>query len=428
MYPFLPNSREEVMKSNAGRVDFQWGVFLRICVGSVLCVVAISPCTAQSLKRGLGANDTSLINSVNATWGYNWSASKPSGNLNGDFMPMFWSGGNWTSKFNTVDSYSNIDYILGFNEPERSDQANMTVANAISQWRTVSDQYGGTSIKLVGPAVSDNAAGRAWLDDFMTQVDSDPNLIVDEVAFHWYGSVSGNATAAANSFLNKVDQYHSNYGRNVWVTEFAGIDFAGNFTSDEMQQWNATFLETALPGLESRDYVTRYAWWNHNNDSRLATKDTYNLWRPTRVGDPYVETLTTGETRDMNGSGLGLQMQYLRGGKLLNGGSDLGNAVGRIYVMSNHDGSLATSQFGGDGDFRLQSWGSIRIEENAKLQKVGANTVTLRNVDIYNDGELQLLGNAGTVEITGPGTNAQGGGKIRCTCLPSEKLVLVNLA
>ncbi|WP_404307487.1 glycosyl hydrolase [Neorhodopirellula lusitana] len=416
------------MKSNAGRVDFQWGVFLRICVGSVLCVVAISPCTAQSLKRGLGANDTSLINSVNATWGYNWSASKPSGNLNGDFMPMFWSGGNWTSKFNTVDSYSNIDYILGFNEPERSDQANMTVANAISQWRTVSDQYGGTSIKLVGPAVSDNAAGRAWLDDFMTQVDSDPNLIVDEVAFHWYGSVSGNATAAANSFLNKVDQYHSNYGRNVWVTEFAGIDFAGNFTSDEMQQWNATFLETALPGLESRDYVTRYAWWNHNNDSRLATKDTYNLWRPTRVGDPYVETLTTGETRDMNGSGLGLQMQYLRGGKLLNGGSDLGNAVGRIYVMSNHDGSLATSQFGGDGDFRLQSWGSIRIEENAKLQKVGANTVTLRNVDIYNDGELQLLGNAGTVEITGPGTNAQGGGKIRCTCLPSEKLVLVNLA
>lgn len=108
-------------------------------------------------------------------------------------------------------------------------------------------------------------------------------------------------------------------------------------------------------------------------------------------------------------------MQYLRGGSLINSGADLGNgAIGRLYAMSNHDGSSATSSFGGDGDFGFQSWGSVRVEENATLRKVGTNTVTWRGIDIYNDGQITLTGGAGsTLVISGSGTNAEGTGSMR---------------
>ena len=46
-------------------------------------------------------------------------------------------------------------YVLGFNEPERPDQANMTVAQAISSWTTISNSFTGTNTKLVSPAVAD---------------------------------------------------------------------------------------------------------------------------------------------------------------------------------------------------------------------------------------------------------------------------------
>lgn len=402
--------------------------WFQVFAAGVLCVLALvfgeSISFAQDVKRGIGAGDGSLANSLNSRWAYDWNYNSPNA-YNGEYVPMFWAGGNLNTKINAIKGYSNVNYVLGFNEPERADQANMTVANAVNQWATISSGFAGTGIKLVSPAVSDTADGRQWLDEFMTAVDADPNLVVDEVAFHWYGSVSNtsangtvtlkNATNTANSFLNKVDQYHTNYGRDVWVTEFAGLDFAGNFTTEEMNEWNATFLKTAIAGLEARDHVTRYAWWNHNNDSRLVSKDSYGQWRPTEVGDHYNSTLLSGDVRDINGSGVGLDMIYLRGGSFVNDGADIGNAFGRIYAMANHDGSNATSQFGGSGDWAQHAWGSVSVEENAIFQKVGTNTVSWRNMDIYHDGTLTLAGgtaNEGTVWIHGEGTNAQGDGKI----------------
>lgn len=387
-----------------------------VCVLIVIAICFGSNATfSQDDKRGLGAGDGFLANSVNSRWAYDWGYQQPNA-YNGEYVPMFWSGGNLNTKINAIKGYSNVNYVLGFNEPERADQADMTVDNAIAQWATISNGFSDTNIKLVSPAVSDNQAGQAWLSEFMTRVDADPNLVVDEVAFHWYGTVNiNNPTATANNFLNRVDKYHTDYGRNVWVTEFAGLDFGNNYTTEQMNDWNATFLQTAIAGLESRSYVTRYAWWNHNDDSRLVTKDSYGLWRPTKVGDHYNSTLLSGESRDMDGSNVGLDMIYLRGGTFFNDGAALGNnAVGRIYAMSNHDGSALTSRIGGSGDWGMHGWGSVRVEENAVLQKVGTNTISWRNMDIYHDGTINLAGgtgNEGTLWIHGSGTNALGTGK-----------------
>ncbi len=395
----------------------QPAIFFALTVLLSVLVALPDRALSQDVKRGLGSKNTSLADAVNSRWAYDWGYQGHSG-YNGEYVPMFWGRQNVESKIDTIKGYGNVNYVLGFNEPERADQANMTVDLAIDRWATISSGFSGTGIKLVSPAVSDNQDGRDWLDDFMTRVDADSNLIVDEVAFHWYGTVNiNNPTGTANGFLSRVDDYYNKYGRNIWVTEFAGLDFGNQYTTQQMNDWNATFLQTAVAGLESRSYVTRYAWWNHNDDSRLVSEDSYGVLRPTKVGDRYYQTLLSGNSRNMNGVGLGTDNQYLRGGSLVNDGAALGdNAVPLIYAMSNHDGSLVASSLGGTGDWGMQAGGSVSIEANSTLRKIGTNTISWRNQDIYNDGLIRLMGgtgNEGTLWIHGQGTNAVGEGQIR---------------
>jgi autotransporter-associated beta strand protein len=376
------------------------------------------------VKRGLGTGSGPMANSVNSRWAYDWNFDSPNAYYS-EYVPMFWSGGNLPNRINAIKGYDNVNYVLGFNEPERPKQANMTVAYALAQWKTICQGFAGTGIKLVSPAVTDNADGRLWLSEFMAGVDADPEMYVDEIAFHWYGTVNiNNPTGGANNFLSRVDQYYNDYGRKVWVTEFAGLDFGDNYTTEQMNAWNTEFLKTAIPGLESRDFVTRYAWWNHNDDSRLVTLDANGLYRPTMIGDYYNKTLlsaslsTSGsrDTQDMNGRGTGLDFIFLRGGEFVNNGAD-GPWVARVFALANHDESEATSDFGGSGDINVAGWGSLTVAENARLRKTGSNTVSMRNLDIYNDGIIQLVGGRFSVGsvlwIHGPGTNAVGTGQLR---------------
>ncbi|WP_419194046.1 glycosyl hydrolase [Novipirellula herctigrandis] len=394
------------------------------CCLTLLFVAAVanhSCLVAQDdVKRGLGAGSSAISNSTNSRWAYNWKHTKIDG-LNGEFVPMFWSGGNLQTKINAIKGYGDTKYVLGFNEPELPTQANMTAENAAAQWKTISDGFAGTDIKLVSPAVSDNQNGRDWLADFMGRV-ADNGARVDEIAFHWYSGIqTSNPTAAANRFLDKVDLYHETYDRPIWVTEFAMLDYGnpGNFTLEQANTANTIFLETAIAGLESRDFVTRYAWWNHNNDSRLVAQDANGLYRPTSMGDKYIPTLVNGDTKDLNGSGTGTDMHYLRGGSLVNNGSDLGNSsVARVYALKNLDGSALSSTFGGSGDWGVINWGSVSVEADATLRKIGAGAVTWRNIDIYNDGKILLAYsnnnvNNGTLKISGSGTNAAGSGTIQ---------------
>ena len=373
----------------------------------------------QDIKRGLGSGGFGLTESINGRWGYNWNYTRPN-SFDGEYVPMLWGGNDIQTKIDAIKGYGDTKYVLGFNEPERPDQANLTVDTAINRWTQISSGFAGTGIKLVSPAVSDTTDGRAWLSDFMQKANAN-SLRVDEIAFHWYGTVNpSDPVGSANSFLSRVDQYHTTYNRKVWVTEFAGIDWNNQYSTATQNQANATFLKTAIAGLESRSYVTRYGWWNFNDDSNLATKDAYDLWRPTVVGDNYNQTLMAGDTKELTGQTQNGDYVYMRGGRIINSGAALtgNNAVGSIYAMSNYDGTLAASSIGGTGDWGASSNGYLRVELNATLRKIGSNEVSLRNMDIYNDGQIRLFDNgngtdSGTLWISGGGTNAVGDGIIR---------------
>lgn len=384
---------------STGRIVVKQTVLIALTLLVPLVFVASS---MADDKRGLGGDDNSLITGINSNWYYNWKLGINPDVAHAEFVPMFWSGGNVnTANVQNIISNSSSEYVLGFNEPERTNQSNMTVATALSKWSEL-QPLRDAGFKLVSPAPSDTADGREWLDDFMAGVDADPNLEVDEIAFHWYGTVNpNNPTGSANSFLNKVDQYWNNYGRPVWVTEFAGIDWAGNYDTATMQEANRVFLETAIAGLESRAHVTRYAWWNHNNDSRLLANGTS---LPTATGEAWIDTIfDNGEQFDINGQSQGDDVFYLRGGELTNTGSSIPLAL--RYV----DASEGTSVISGTSDYGFQNSdpGYLRVRSGSTLWKEGSNTVTLPGTQFINDGNTVIqdgtLQLEGAAQLTGSG-------------------------
>ncbi len=386
-------------------------------------------------KHGAGGGGPEAVNRQNARFYYDWgnnpNVAAMSG-LNGQYMPMLWDRWGVDTRIDRILGYKdqlNVTRILGYNEPERPDQANHNVNDAIWSWKQVTDRVAGTGLKLVSPAVSDTSEGRQWIQQFMNQVnqrnsDNDPtnNLQVDEVAFHWYGNVDpNNVQGSANNFLGAVQWYRDRFNKPVWITEFAGMDWGNNRTTEQQADANRRFLDIVVPELERRSYVRGHMWWQWGLGSSRETqvmevKDGMHV--PSLLGDEYVGTLLPNQGLNLVGQARPDDFIYMRGGSLWNNDASMDpeDGVGHIFALASHDDSFTASFIGGTADWGLRNTGTVYVAENALLRKQDRNTIQFRGNDIRNDGTIRLYGdggNGGTLWIHGPGTNATGDGTVR---------------
>ena len=363
---------------------------------TAVCTAATPLFAANILdsKRGLG--DTSAnygdLQATNAGWYYTWGTGAASpGNYNASFYPMFWSAPSQTTINNSLAL--NPQYILGFNEPDRTDQANMTVAQAISSWTTIANSTNayntahGTSIKLVSPAVDDSSAGQTWLNSFMSQA-STAGLKVDAVAFHWYDDDTTNGSQAAADFEGAVQRYHNNYGKPVFITEFADHDWGGTFSQASMIAANTTMLNIVVPWLDSQSYVLGYSYYNWFSDSATFTTSG-SVLNPTTLGASYDGSIGSGATFDLAGQDLGEHVADLTGGTLTQ------SAAGTVrYINALGNTSFIT---GGINWGLNASTNWVRIQPAATLDKTGSNTITFA-APVANDGVLQIA--AGVLSLS----------------------------
>jgi hypothetical protein len=360
--------------------------------------VALAQPSPNASKRGFGGEWVPISNSLNVNWHYDWGhATTP--DQRGEYVPMAWNGWSVTdpTRFASLISHSS-EYILGFNEPERPDQANMSVATAISLW----PQLMASGKKLVSPAVSDTSEGRAWLSSFMSEIRR-LNYRVDAIAFHWYGDVR--VSSGSTNFLNAVAWYHNNLlddnGNKlpVWITEFGGLDFSGG-ANPVTPAMNQAFMEAVLPVLDSRSYVHRYAWWHWGTPTSLGGGTA--PFTPSELGHYYNgRTYDEGESLTLVGDE-GDDTFYLRGGSLSNTGAT-------TRVIKYVDAISGISEFQGDGRWEQRD-GTLRVRSGATLQKLGTNTVYIANTTTTNDGTL--VAKAGTLEFA-DGTVVGGSGILR---------------
>jgi RNA polymerase sigma factor (sigma-70 family) len=213
-----------------------------------------------SAKKGVAVWSFSGVSQAlaqsKASWYYTWSTTHqgvttPSGV---DFVPMIWGSASVTTAA-LGQAKSAGHYLLGFNEPDRGDQANMSATQALDLW----PQLMATGLTLGSPAVAtggDTAGG--WLDQFMSGTAS-RGYRVDFITLHWYGS-DFTTTSAVNELKSYISAVYNRYHKPIWLTEYALIKFS-NGTSYPNQAQQAAFVTASAKMLGALSYVQRYAWF-----------------------------------------------------------------------------------------------------------------------------------------------------------------------
>ena len=220
----------------------------------VVCIVLFSlPFHAQARnKKGCGGQ-TGNAYKVGAFWAYDWGNGTAVFPGNVEHVPMWWSYyGASQEADNTAAANlkaAGAKSLLTYNEPDHTDQANLTVEYALQGFKQAGIACAAAGLELISPACADDNS--TWMQQFMASVASQ-GLKCDAVAVHSY-------LRNPNAFLNYIDGIHNRYGKNIWITEFAPTDWASPTTVTTTEVQN--FINIVIPGLESRNYVIRYAWY-----------------------------------------------------------------------------------------------------------------------------------------------------------------------
>ncbi len=193
-------------------------------------------------KKGWAGGDSNAHFTFGAKWYYNWTPSSDGGNI--EFVPMVKREGD-ISQLDQLGS-SDLKHLLGYNEPERGDQGNLTIEQGLNLWPKLAELAAKKNIPLGSPAPSSDTRGMAWLTEFMRQAKR-RKLRVDFIAIHWYRSRDA---AAFATWLNELER---TFRLPVWVTEFNG------WSGPEREHYE--FLRAALRNLDHSHHVERYAYF-----------------------------------------------------------------------------------------------------------------------------------------------------------------------
>ena len=281
-------------------------------------------------KKGIAGD---IDSGLNVSWVYDWNISRNS-TANLEYTPIrqnrYWPplDQDWKTRGST--------HLLGYNEPDRPDQANMSVTDAIASWPDLL----ATGLRVGAPAVSDGGLG--WLYDFIAQSDA-AGLRIDYVPVHYYRCY-GNAAdpnGTANQFYNFLKGIYDVVKRPIWITEWNN---GANWTScaDPTAAQQEAAVQAMIDMLENTPFVERYALYNWVEDVRRLKWDDGSL---TAAGVRYRDKVSTVAYRqEMPDSGTGSSARYAFDGDTHDGwgnGQDAMRVGAPVFTAGKYGQSIA---------------------------------------------------------------------------------------
>ena len=234
----------------------------------------------KSAKRGVSFSwhmdeDCALLGPA-VSWSYNWANTPAASQENMyqqygiQFVPMCWNN-NYSAENIAAYYAAHTDkqnYLLGYNEPNLTDQANMTPTQAAANWEDLVTLAKNNNARLISPAMnwgtlSGYSNGVQWLQEFFTKVNPDD---IYGIAVHIYMN-------AAKAALGDLQRYKV-FGKPLWLTEFCAWDGCSSSATQ------CHFMAQCINSLEQDPDLERYAWfiprWNQATESapfmQLITK------------------------------------------------------------------------------------------------------------------------------------------------------------
>jgi hypothetical protein len=228
---------------------------MRLIAALVLSLIAFLLIASE--KKGVGLADLEAADRIHAlrvTWYYTWKPT-PIAGAQAEFVPMIWGGGRTQDEIALVRAQGRVPVLLAINEPDKTDQANMSVEEVLRLWPQIEP----LAERLSSPA-SAGALG-PWFEKFHRQAQR-KGLRYDFLAVHLY------TPPDPEKFLAKIDAIYEKYRMPIWITEFAVADWnaaskncRGACPSAYSEKEVLAFMRAVLPELEKRPFVERYAWF-----------------------------------------------------------------------------------------------------------------------------------------------------------------------
>ncbi len=295
---------------------------LLLCTGTYACkksnngtskeeqevIVEVKSLQQRSAKRGVSYN-FQIMDDVNllgegVSWFYNW-ANDISSDLdqktsakNIAFYPMTWNGNFNKDRIRAYKAkHPECEYILAYNEPNLTDQANMTPQQAAAIFHEVKSLADELKMKIVSPAMNyGTLAGYSdpvkWLDEFFTLV---PVSYFDAIALHCY-------MAVPSAFKSYVERFKK-YGKPIWMTEFCAWEPSIGNVNQQIR-----YMCDVVNYMEANPQVVKYAWFIPRN---AGSVDTYPFMQLLTKTQPY--TLTSAGKVFINMSSFDKTLYYGKG-------------------------------------------------------------------------------------------------------------------
>ncbi|MDX6765300.1 MAG: glycosyl hydrolase [Candidatus Methylacidiphilales bacterium] len=196
-------------------------------------------------KKGIGG----AFVGMKSDWLYNWGPSN-SVALPADtvYHPMQWGSFNWTYNTGSGPIWQRTSewrrrgdgmLLLGFNEPDRTDQSNIPLTDCVTLW----PQLMALNQPLVSPSpgtLNPPVGVPSWHETFYAEAER-LGYRVEYNAIHTY---PGPSSGSSDYLINLIEAEYNDFGRPIWLTEFGFVDWGGNqsWSEEDNYQCLAEFL------------------------------------------------------------------------------------------------------------------------------------------------------------------------------------------
>ncbi len=238
-----PTPQPKAAAQAPSSTQVQYKVYLPV----ILTASAPTPPPATPSKKGvpLTYSDCPTVGSVKGSWEYAWSATPPS--CTGiENVPMIfgWYDINYTPG-------GNSEWLMGFNEPDLQDQANLSISQAVQLWRQLEQKH--PNRKLLAPAPS--GGNPDWIVNFrnayISAYGAAPRL--NGLAVHCYAWYASQCITHTLKFKNWATAWGVS---EIWVTEFSFSPTSPSSPNQALQE-----ARTFISWMASESKITRYAWF-----------------------------------------------------------------------------------------------------------------------------------------------------------------------
>lgn len=341
----------------------------------------------RSEKRGVffsaRTNAAQLVPQLDKSVSWCWSEGTLPATLpaQSDVCPLIKDGSYSADQIRSFkQAHPQAKYLFSFYEPNRTDQANLTPAQAAALWPDLMSLATELGLKVLAPTLTaGNLAGyqnpAQWLEEFLSQ----PEVSAEQI----YGislAVSASSVGEVESFIGPF----YDLGKPLWITVMGGSDLG--------------YMSETLNMLEANERVARYAW-----DSASLESGTTSLSAPCKV---FVNFSTFDKSVYFKAQDVIPAEEYVR-------------ALGYVHLgPSTDDSVLEISEIGKGGyvDYQLnmQAAGTydlhLRIKSRAQAEMsfyVNENKVALKLIPNTNGAwticafDLALPAGKSTLRIMG---------------------------